>query len=164
MDSRKDLVLALGIVALGVFVIAVTMSFPAPLVADSIGPRAFPFGIGALFLIGGGAVAVRRLRNMNAAEDYRVPSEGNEDEPGHPSSALRAAVLIGLAFAYAALLKPLGFLVVTPLFLVAALAIMQERKWGTVIVSAIIYTAATYLIFGVLLGARLPDGLLAGLL
>ena len=58
MDSRKDLVLALGIVALGVFVIAVTMSFPEPVVADRIGPRAFPFGLGALFLIGGRRVAV----------------------------------------------------------------------------------------------------------
>ena len=68
---------------------------------------------------------------------YRVTSEGNEDEPDHPASALSAAILIGSAFVYATLLKPLGFLIATPLFMVVALAIMQERNWGTVIVSAL---------------------------
>jgi putative tricarboxylic transport membrane protein len=164
MDSRKDLILALGAMALGIFVIAVTCSFPQALVADTVGPRAFPFGLGALFLICGGAVTIQRLRAMNAAGGFQVASEGNDDEPEHQSSALRAAAFIAVTFGYAALLKPLGFILATPIFLIAAFAIMKERNWLTVVGSAIIYTVLAYLLFEVLLDARLPKGLLAGVM
>jgi putative tricarboxylic transport membrane protein len=164
MDSRRDLALVLCVVALGVFVIAVAWSFPPALIADTIGPRAFPFGIGILLVVGGGAVAIQRLRAMNAAGGYQVEAEGNADEPEHPSSGLRAGALIASTFGYAALLQPLGYLIATPIFLAMALAIMKERNWVSVLSSALIYTLGTYLLFEVLLNARLPTGLLAGIL
>ena len=61
------------------------------------------------------------------------------------------------------LLKPLGFLLATPPFVALALMLMQERKPLLVVVTSLVYTAATYLIIVILLGARLPAGVLAGI-
>ena len=94
MDSRKDVMLALAIVALGLAVISLTLSFPEPVVKDRIGPQAFPLGIGLLFLFGGSVLAVQRMRNLNAAHGFRVTSEGNEDEPGYPASGMRALLIV----------------------------------------------------------------------
>jgi putative tricarboxylic transport membrane protein len=164
MDSRKDVLVALFVIALGVAVILVTMSFPEPLIHDTVGPRAFPYGIGIIFIFGGSFVAFQRLRRMNVAGGYRVPSEGTDDEPGHPASGLRGMAMIALAFAYAAVLNPLGFVVATPIFLIAAFLLLRERRWISILASAVLYTAITYLVFGRVLNVRLPPGLLTGIL
>ena len=163
MDSRKDVTLALAIVALGLAVISLTLSFPEPVVKDRIGPQAFPLGIGLLFLFGGSVLAVQRMRNLNAAHGFRVTSEGNEDEPGYPASGMRALLIVAICLGYTMLLKPLGFLLATPPFVALALMLMQERKPVLVVVTSLVYTAATYLIIVILLGARLPAGVLAGI-
>jgi putative tricarboxylic transport membrane protein len=164
MDSRKDLIFAVGVVALGIAVILIAHSWEEPLIRDAVGPRAFPYGLGLLFILGGGFVVAQRLRNMNAAGGYQVASEGNEDEADYPASGLRGIAMILLAFAYAAVLNPLGFVVATPAFLLLAFLLMQQRSWTVMLLTAFIYTAATYLVFGRVLNVRLPPGLLTGIL
>jgi len=164
MDSRKDLIFALAIVALGVAVIGIAYSWPEPLIRDAVGPRAFPYGLGFLFVVGGAFLAVQRLGKLNPAGNYQVASEGNEDEPDYPASGLRAMTLIGLCALYTLVLNPIGFLVATPPFVVLALMLMGERKPVLSTVTAVIFTVVTYVLIDTILGGRLPDGLLTGLL
>jgi putative tricarboxylic transport membrane protein len=163
MDSRKDFVFALAIIALGIAVILIARSWDEPLIQDTIGPRAFPYGIGLLFVVGGAFVAVQRVRNMNAAGHYQVSGDGHEDDEGYPASGLRALTLIGLCALYTFLLNPIGFLVATPPFVALALILMNERKPLVVSVTALSFTIVTYLLIHTLLGGRLPPGVLAGL-
>ena len=164
MDSRKDLIFAFVVIALGIAVVLITHSFEEPLIVDAVGPRAFPYGLGLILILGGGIVFAQRLRNMNASGAYQVPSEGNDDDEGHPASGIRGMTMIALAFGYAAVLDPVGFLVATPVFLVIAFLLMAERNWLTILASAIGYTAVTYVVFGHLLNIRLPPGLLSGII
>jgi putative tricarboxylic transport membrane protein len=163
MDSRKDLIFALAVIALGVVVILIAHSWPEPHIRDAVGPRAFPYGLGILFIVGGAFLAIQRARDMNAAGGY-VVSGGNEDEAGYPASGIRALTLVVLCCVYAYLLRPLGFLVATPPFVVLALLTMQERKPVSVIATAISFTIIAYLIIHTALDGLLPEGILAGLL
>jgi putative tricarboxylic transport membrane protein len=163
MDSRKDLLLAFGIIALGIAVIAIAYSWPEPLIRDAVGPRAFPYALGLLFVFGGAFVAWQRVRNMHAA-GYQVPDEGGEEEDGVPASGLRAMTIIGLCAVYTLVLNPIGFIVATPPFLALALITMKERSPVMVIVTSLAFTAITYLLIHSLLGGRLPDGVLEGML
>ncbi len=164
MDSRKDLIFSLGVIALGIAVIAVAWSWPEPLIRDAVGPRAFPYGLGLLFVGGGAFVAWQRLRNMHAAAGYQVPDEGGEEEDGVPASGLRAMSIIGLCVIYALILNPVGFVVATPPLIALCLIAMKERKPVTVIVTALSFTIITYLLIHTVLGGRLPEGVLQGLL
>jgi putative tricarboxylic transport membrane protein len=165
MDSRHDIIVAIGVVLLGVLVIALTWNTTTPIVKDPVGPRFFPFVLGLLFIVGGSVVAIQRFRSMNAEGGYRVEPEGSaEDDPTLPASAKRALAMLGLTVAYAFLFQPLGFLISTPIYIVAAFAVMSERRYVTTSIWAAIYTIATYLLFAVLLEIRFPLGPLAPLL
>jgi putative tricarboxylic transport membrane protein len=163
MDSRKDLIFAIGVIALGLAVIYIAHSWPEPLIQDTVGPRAFPYGIGLLFVVGGAFLAVQRVRNMHASIGYQVPGEGGEDEDGVPASGLRALALIGLCTVYTLLLNPIGFLVATPPFVALALILMEERKPVLVLTTAVSFTIVTYVLIHTLLGGRLPPGVLGSL-
>lgn len=165
MDSRHDIAVAIGVVLLGVLVIALTWTTTTPIVKDTVGPRFFPFVLGLLFIVGGSVVAFQRFRSMNVDGGYRVEPEGaTDDDPALPASAWRAAAMIGLTIAYAILFRPLGFLISTPIYVVAAFAVMNERRYLATSIWAVIYTIATYLLFAVLLDLRFPMGPLAPLL
>jgi hypothetical protein len=164
VDSRKDLAFALFVIALGITVVSLAYSWPEPLIRDAVGPRAFPYGLGTLFILGGAFIAVQRVRNMNSAGGFQVPGEGNEDEPGYPASGVRAMTMIGLCALYTFLLNPVGFLVVTPPFTALALMLMGERKPVLVTVTSLSFTIVTYVLIDRVLAGRLPDGILAGIL
>lgn len=163
MDSRKDLIFSIGVIALGLAVIYIAQSWPEPLIQDTVGPRAFPYGIGLLFVLGGAFIAVQRVRNMYASIGYQVPGEGGEDEDGVPASGVRALTLIGLCAVYTLVLNPIGFLVATPPFVALALILMEERKPVLVLTTAVSFTVVTYVLIHTLLGGRLPPGVLGTL-
>jgi putative tricarboxylic transport membrane protein len=163
MDSRKDLIFSIGVIALGLAVIYIAHSWPEPLIQDTVGPRAFPYGIGMLFVLGGAFIAVQRIRNMHASNRYEVPGEGGEDEDGVPASGVRALTLIGLCAVYTLVLNPIGFLIATPPFVALALILMEERKPVLVLATAVSFTVVTYVLIHTLLGGRLPPGVLGSL-
>ena len=67
------------------------------------------------------------------------------------------AGLIGYAF----LLMPLGYLIVTFLFVFFMFHMMQPQKWRLDLVFAALIAAASFILFDTLLSVRLPFGILA---
>lgn len=161
MDSRKDIFVALIVAALGLSILIIGYRIPPPLIADTIGPRAFPIGIGLFLLVGGAVQALRSYRARNAAGGYVMEAEGTEDDDRFPASGYRAITLIALAIVFALALKPVGYLIATPLFIGSALLVLKERGLLLVVGSAVVYTALTFALFSTLLGVRLPLGPLA---
>ena len=158
MDKRIDLALDVAIVLLGGFILVASRDVRLGLTPDPITSRGMPEIVGAFLVIAGIVLGAMRLRTWSALPGHLVLEEGKGDEEGHPASWVRAFGIILAAWLSVWLLKPLGFLIVTPLFLFAFLLIMGVRSWGKRIAFPTIYTLATWYIFSQLLKIILPLG------
>lgn len=64
-----------------------------------------------------------------------------------------------LTVAYLALLFVFGFLVATPIYLIAILRFFRMTRWRSLLLTAALTTAASYAIFTTVLEVQLPSGL-----
>ena len=158
MDKRCDLAVSIFTVLLGIFVLIAARKIRTGLVVDPITPRGLPNMMGAILIIGGFILAVQQLLNWSKLPGHLVPEEGQEDEVGYPVSAARAIGIILLSAVWEGLLPRLGYLIITPLYLIACSWVMSVRSWKKVIGFSVIYTVASWVIFGPLLGVRIPLG------
>jgi putative tricarboxylic transport membrane protein len=162
MDRRIDVAVAFAFLLFGLFMIFEAMTIKQGMMRDPIGPRAAFYVCGGIMAGGGLILIVRSLLASRKVAGNLLPNEGVADEEGYPASARQAFLLIATCFAYVLAFAPLGYILATPLFLVAAMAILGERHWGRAIVIAVLFTAIFYLIFAQALGVRLPVGPLTG--
>ncbi|WAJ28051.1 tripartite tricarboxylate transporter TctB family protein [Antarcticirhabdus aurantiaca] len=158
MDRRIDVAISAIFVFFGLFVIAEATTIKAGLYTDPIGPRAFFYGCGAIFVAGGLFNIAQRLRGWRASPGHMVPMEGVADEEGHPASFGRAATIAGLSLAYTLTLVPLGFLIATPLYILACLRVLRQRNWLFNAALALGFTLFFYVVFAQGLGVWLPVG------
>jgi len=163
MDRRIDVALALAVMALGIFIIVAAQSIGRSPIADPIGPRGIPTGLGIAFVLGGGGLVARRLVRWGREGTYVEP-EGSQDDAGVPPGSARRALSIWVVGAiYVLLLPVLGYLIGTPLFVGATLRLLHLNRSAILGVPAIValpilYTAISYALFATLLGIRLPLG------
>ncbi len=78
-------------------------------------------------------------------------------------SFLGVLVLGGGCLVYFEVMRRIGFLVITPIFLLIPIYILGLRRWWRCIMWAVVLTAAVYIIFRVI-GLQLPPGILSGIL
>ena len=158
MDRRIDITISVIAVLFGIFVILEARTIKAPFFADPIGPRAFFYGCGVIFILGGLLNIAQRASTWRLFPTNLIPAEGVEDEPGHPASFRRAALLAVLSLAYVLTLRPVGYLIGTPLYIVAGLWILEQRNWMLNITVGLVFTIFFYLVFAQGLGVWLPVG------
>ena len=163
MDKRVDLALALAIVAVGALAIWIATGFRIGNYPDPLTSRGLPYILGGFMILGGGVLALRRMRGWNDLPGALVVSEGTDDEPGHPASSLRTFAVMGCAFAWAFLLPPAGFLIVTPLALGGMLLAMGVRSVPRLVLFPVGFTLLTWVVFSQALNVMLPLGPLAPL-
>jgi hypothetical protein len=70
----------------------------------------------------------------------------------------KSLIVLGALFAYALLLKPLGFFLGTALFIGFLLRAVQPQSWLIVAAGAILTAIGSYGIFEIWLQAQLPKG------
>lgn len=165
MDRRVDLAIAVAIVGFAVFVLVVAQGIRSTgQVIDPLGPRAIPTIIGFMLLIGGGAVAARRLLSWRSASGALVEEEGEPDEPGIPASAGQAAGVAILSFLFVALLPVVGYPLLAAGYIAGGLLIMRTRSVPLLVGLALGFSVGTYAIFALVLRVDLPAGPLTELL
>jgi putative tricarboxylic transport membrane protein len=71
---------------------------------------------------------------------------------------IRIGTVAGLLFLYVFLWESIGFLTATFLLLLFLFRCIEPLRWRTVFTAASVTLAFTYILFSVLLGARLPTG------
>jgi hypothetical protein len=163
VDRRIDLIIGLLVIALGAAVLYVAQGIrPTGPVVDAIGPRAFPYMIGVFFLLGGSRIVYVRLKSWRTETGNLVAEEGEPDEPGVPASAAQAFTVMGAAVVYALMLPTAGYAIGTPAFVIVTLKALRMRSWPAVILTALAYTAVTYVVFAHYLAVDLPLGPLTG--
>ena len=151
-----ELLVALGVVAMGVVILIDTQDIRVPKTFASVGPRVFPTIVGWGLVAIGIWYAIDILRGDTAA-----PSADSED--ADPTLPADWGVLGGLAVAltaYALLMKPAGFVIASSVLFVLAALSMGSRQFVRDLVIGIVVSFGTYLAFSEWLGIRLPQGLL----
>src|SRR5687767_14792599 len=117
MDRRIDIAISVVAILFGIFVILEARTIKTPMFQDPIGPRAFFYGCGIIFILGGLLNIAQRVQTWRLYPTHMIPAEGVEDEPGHPASFRRAALLAVVSLVYVLTLRPVGYLIGTPLYI-----------------------------------------------
>jgi putative tricarboxylic transport membrane protein len=154
--GRAELGLAALVLTVGAVVLVSTAQTEVPLVDDEVGPRFFPFVVGALLVVTGAWLAVDVLRGGRGEPDV----DENLD-PGLPSD-WRALAMIGGAFlAHVLLVVPAGWPVAGAV-LFAGVAVALGARPRVAAPVAVVLAALVFVVFEYLLGVPLPVGMLEG--
>lgn len=157
MDKRIDLAITVAITIFGAWLVYYAANMRVGSVADPLGESGLIRGVGYFFVVSGAGLGVRRVLLWHRDARCVVPSEGTEDEPGIPAKAWRAAAMWLLCLAYFLLLPVLGYLLVTPAFLLAGMVLLGLRRWVVAPVVSVAFTLLVYGLFQRLLNIRLPE-------
>ena len=130
----------------------------------AVGPRVFPIAIGIAL------VAVALWTACRAHRAAGAPSSGTAKAQAAPASDAAppaadwrtAAPSVLLFLAYIMLLEPLGYLLATTAFIALEARLLGSRRWGRDLLAALAVTISVYALFSLVLGLRLPGGLLGG--
>lgn len=149
MKKKKpfsELVIGIACVALGVAVYIAAGNLQQ--VKLGIGPGGFPKFIAVVLVLLGAVQTVTTLISGVNAPKFDVDKR---------ATALFIAA-VALAIAYVMLVTQLGFILLTPILLVAYMYLFGERNWIKMIVIAIITTVCIWLLFTEVFMIFLPTG------
>ncbi|GAB2462456.1 tripartite tricarboxylate transporter TctB family protein [Xylanimonas ulmi] len=143
-----------GVIALaGGFVLLDARRIVVPGSANTLGPRAFPFLVGALMLVAGAVVAAQALRGRLGEE------EGGEDVDMAVRTDWRTVViLVGVFVAHILVINVAGWPVAGSLLFAGAAVTLGARPWWKAVLIAVALALAIQLVFGGMLGLSLPPG------
>jgi putative tricarboxylic transport membrane protein len=96
--NTGELVMAALLAALGIYLLVDAGGIAVPGSSNTVGPRFFPYAVGALTLVTGAGLALRVLRGD------RGPADDSEDVDPDAPTDWRAVAVIAVAFAAHALL------------------------------------------------------------
>jgi putative tricarboxylic transport membrane protein len=116
-------------------------------------------GPGFLFFWIGIVIAILSLIVMVRSLKKQTPEEAQQPTFGKKNVTKIVLVLISLLF-YALFMEWLGFLIVTLLFFIFLLGVIEKKRWLFAILVSLIVTAISYLVFETALQSQLPKGLL----
>ena len=148
-----EVVVALGIVALGVFTMVDAHRITVPLSSNVVGPRVFPYAVGAILTVAGAAVLVATLRGSRAE-----PEAGEDVDVDAPTDwATLAKIVAGFAL-HVVLVDRLGWaLAGALLFTVVAWALGGHPVKAAAVGVVLGFTVQALFVSG--LGVTLPAGL-----
>ena len=116
-------------------------------------------GPGFLFFWTGVIVGILSVTIMIRSFRKGPPDHAKEDSFGKWNVKKIILVLASLLL-YTLLMEPVGFLLVTLLLFLFLLGIVEKKSWRFAALVSVIVSAASYLIFEVVLQSQLPRGLL----
>ncbi|MEW2352567.1 tripartite tricarboxylate transporter TctB family protein [Spirillospora sp. NPDC029432] len=180
--GRSELLLAAFVTGLGVFVLAGTASVETAGPGLGPGPRFFPSLVGGALIVTGACYVVDVLRGGRGDPEHTEDTE--PAEPAEPTadtadtadtvsgggaaggrSDWRAVALVSGAFlGFAALVRPLGWVIAGALLFAGVALALGARPWPRVAAVAVVLGLGTYLLFSRGLGVPLPAGPLEGVL
>ena len=152
MSIKKDYILAIISIFLGLLILILASQFPEIGRADEPGPAFFPQIIAIFFLLSAGLFALKGWKSTDAVslKISKVKSRRGL------FNFLAVLILIGL---YIYLFDILGFIESSFLFLFALLNIMEVGKLKSILVSVIV-VVVMYYVFSELFLVPFPSGII----
>ena len=94
------------------------------------------------------------------AQTINEPKEESGASRGGSAIWKRIILAVGALVVFGVLFESLGYIISTFLLIAFLLRAVEQQKWSLVVVVAFFTSLATYLVFGLLLNAPLPGGIL----
>jgi putative tricarboxylic transport membrane protein len=153
------MLLALGVVALGIIVLVQTQDIRVPGAMARVGPRVIPT------IVGGGLVLIGIWYAIEVLLGSRpeVAIESEDADPTLPADWLTIGGIGVALVVYMLTIERLGFIIASALLFVITAFSMGSRSWLRDIALGILIATAVYIAFSNGLGVRLPEGILEGL-
>ena len=158
MRKLTDLILGFIFLGFSLVVYLLMRNFPRGTIQEGMGPG-FLAGllISALALLSLTLIVQGLIRRKEGETDL----EGKGRLPLFGSNLKVPGILIGIVFLYLISLKAFGFLITTPIFIIATMKLMGSGLKAAVLVGVFL-TGLIYLIFVVGLKVPLPTGYMVG--
>jgi len=137
----------------GVYIYA-TEQLPSLEIGDPLGPKAFP----RLLTIGLVITAIVLLIEIVRRRKTAAPAAAAE--PSDRRAYLVVAAVVVWTFLYFLVFETLGFVVATAIYLLVLTAYFNRGKWVANVLTSILFSLCSYLMFTKLLGVTLAPGIL----
>ena len=141
------------IVIVAVYFYATTL-IPTLEIGDPLGPKAFPRLLGVCLLIAAALLFIEMWKDRKAA----APPTSAAGTSGPRHLWVLAAVTVWTTAFYLVFEKA-GFIVATSVYLIGLMAWFNRGKWIANVVSAVLFSILSYVMF-LKLDVRLPQGIL----
>ena len=148
------IILVFTVILAAVYLYA-TEQFPMLEIGDPLGPKAFPRLLGIGLLLAGGGLLLEMLRAAKAEK----AGNGEKAPPEWRLYLIVGAAIIWTAL-YFTVFERLGYAVSTSLYLLVLVAYFNRGKWTANVLTSVLYSFASYLMFTKLLDVTLPRGIL----
>lgn len=151
-----ELLVALGVVGLGIVVLIQTQDIRVAQAMARVGPRVIPTIVGGGLVLIGIWYAISVLRGS-------VAEIGADSEDVDPTLPPDWATIGGIGVAllvYMLTIERLGFVIASALLFIITAFAMGSRSYARDVTLAILIAAGVYVAFSTGLGVRLPEGVL----
>ncbi len=145
---RADLLIGIGLLLFAALYFRESFEITVGFASDKLGPTFFPRLLAAAL----GASALGLI--------WRSRSDRSDPTPLPPVQIGLLAWTVGVTLAYALLLRPVGFLIATPVYLAGIVWTLGYRSLAGLSATAVGVTVVLYAVFARALHVLLPTGLL----
>ena len=153
--SWGELVAALLLAGLGIYMLVDTASIRVLATANAVGPRFFPYVVGGAATLVGLWLAVAVLRG-----DRAEPEDSEDVDLAQRTDWRALAGISGNFGLYILVIDPLGYLLATMLLFGGTAFVLGARRPRSLVLATVVVPLVTFLIFTRLLGIYLPNGVL----
>jgi putative tricarboxylic transport membrane protein len=133
-----------------------TEQLPSLEIGDPLGPKAFPRLLGVGLVI----TAVVLLFEMLRARRQAPAAPAEPKDPLDRGAQLVVTAAAVWTFLYFLVFEPLGYVLATTIYLLVLMAYFNRGKWTANVLTAVLFSAGSYLMFTKLLGVNLAPGIL----
>ena len=161
MTRKEEFLVSAVLCAFGIFVLLWSSTIPLMVAVEKgsvVNARFFPKLMSSLLILLSIVMALEahlKRYSQTAEEGVESDSKVSQREKWYRWTSL---AIICLVFYF--LFQPLGFLLSSFLFMLAFLIFLGTRKWYALVILSSLVPLCIYILFKIILGAPLPDGLL----
>lgn len=132
-----------------------TSQIPALEIGDPLGPKTFPYLLGIALLGATALLVVEHWKDTKSAAPQPAERPARADRGHLPV----LGVVVVWMCVYFASFETLGYILATSVFLLALMAWFNRGRWLANVLSAVLFSAGSYVMFA-WLDVRLPQGVL----
>lgn len=155
-----NLITSIVSIILGIAVYVISSNYDI-FTYDPVGGGGFPRLLAVLIIICGILIGIEHFKKPKKKKAEALDA----DEKGSPKKLLKGSpkepvLMVASLILYSLVMEHLGYVVSTLLLVSGLMFIQHERGIKRLVVVPVVVVAALYLIFDIILGINLPNGLL----